>query len=279
MSNTVYEIITNEILDRLEKGEVPWHKPWTGGIAMNLVSKKAYRGINVFLLGPCKYSSPYWVSFKQCEELGGHVRKGEKSHIVVFWKQIKITEEDEEKNIPLLRYYRVFNTDQCDGLKIPEFEANQNFQPIAVCEEVVNGMQNKPAIKFEEPRAYYHPLGDFVNMPNKETFEKEAFFYSVLFHELGHSTGHESRLHRKSQGEWSAFGSEKYSKEELCAEMTAAFLCGHCKIENQTIDNSAAYIQSWLGKLRNDPKMVVLAAAQAQKAADYILNINHGKEN
>lgn len=276
----VYEIVTEEILARLEKGEIPWIKPWTGGgYPKNLVSKKEYRGINVFMLAASCYTSPYWLSYKQCQDLGGQVRKGEKSTLVVFWKQLPIKEEGSngeitEKSLPFLRYYRVFNVDQCDGLKLPdEGISNPDFQPIDACEDVVNGMPKKPLVNHREARAYYHPSEDFVNMPPKESFTKEEYYYSVLFHELGHSTGHEKRLARKAQGDWSAFGGEKYSKEELVAEMTAAFLCGHCKIERETIDNSVAYIQSWSKKLKEDKKMVVLAAAQAQKAADYIRGI------
>ena len=276
----VYEIITEQILERLKSGDIPWHRPWIGGEApKNLVSKKEYRGINTFLLGSSRYSSPYWLTFKQAQELGGTVKKGETSSMVVFWKQIGVKKDDEitEKMIPLLRYYRVFNVEQCEGIdekKIPMLNLNQDFQPIEQCEELVNGMQNKPSIKHEDSRAYYSPSNDYVNMPQKQAFDKEEFYYAVLFHELGHSTGHESRLARKNQGDWSAFGTEKYSKEELVAEMTAAMLCGVCGIENITIENHAAYIQSWLKKLKDDPKMVVLAAAQAQKAADYIQNVN-----
>ena len=283
MGNKVYEIITEKVLEKLEQGEIPWHQPWVGGYPKNLVSKKAYRGINVFLLGCQRYGSPYWVSYKQAQQLGGNVKKGEKATMVVFWKQLNVTDQGSdgevtEKTIPMLRYYRVFNVEQCEGIdekKIPELNRNPDFQPLEQCETVVNGMQKKPRIQFQEARAYYHPKDDFVNMPKRESFDNEEFFYAVLFHELGHATGHESRLHRKDQGEWSPFGSEDYSKEELVAEMTAAFLCGHCDIENKTLDNSAAYIKSWLRKLKDDPKMVVLAAAAAQRAADYILNINY----
>jgi len=284
----VYEIITEEILKKLESGEVPWLQPWTGGgYPKNLVSKKEYRGINVFMLSCSRYTSPYWVSYKQAQELGGNVKKGEKSTIVVFWKQIRVKDNDGEvgedgelssKTLPFLRYYRVFNVEQCEGLddKVPNAgPANPDFQPIEACESVVDGMPNRPEIQHQEPRAYYHPKNDFVNMPNKENFDKEEFYYSVLFHELGHSTGHEKRLSRKKQDDWSMFGSEKYSKEELVAEMTAAFLCGHCGIERETIDNSAAYIQNWSKRLKEDKKMIVLAAAQAQKAADYIRGIKH----
>ena len=277
---TVYEIITEQIIKKLEQGEIPWHKPWTGtGWPTNLISKKPYTGINVFLLATQGYTSPYWVTYKQAQELGGNVRKGEKSTMIVFWKQLKIKdkgkETDSEKRIPFLRYYRVFNTVQCDGLdeKIPVLDINQDFQPIEQCVNVVNGMPNRPNIQYKENRAYYSPLKDFVNMPKQEFFKKEEFYYSVLFHELGHSTGHETRCARKQFSDWAPFGSELYSKEELVAEMTSAFLSGHCHIERETIDNSAAYIKSWLYKLKNDTKMVVLAAAQAQKAANYILGV------
>ena len=278
MSNKVYEIITEKVLERLKQGEIPWHQPWVGGYPKNLVSKKEYRGINTFLLGCQKYSSPYWVSFKQAKELGGSVKAGEKSTMVVFWKQLPVTEQKEdgevtEKSIPFLRYYRVFNVEQTEGIdpkKIPVSDINPNFHPILACEATIQGMPKRPDIQHRDSRAYYNPKEDFVNMPKAESFEKEEFYYCVLFHELGHSTGHEKRLARKKFNEWAPFGSESYSKEELVAEMTAAFLCGHHHIEMQTLENSVSYIQSWLHKLESDPKVVVLAAAQAQRAADYI---------
>lgn len=277
MSTTVYEIITQQIIEKLKQGDVPWHRPWTGEFPKNLVTKKEYRGINIFLLGCQKYSSPYWLSYKQAQDLGGNVRKGEKSTMVVFWKQVQVKDKEAEiteKTIPMLRYYRIFNIEQCENIdpkKIPMNDINPDFQPIAACEETVNGMQKRPDIRHRESRAYYRPSEDFVNMPKRETFEKEEFYYSVLFHELGHSTGHSSRLARKDFAE-GCFGSENYSKEELVAEMTAAYLCGYTQIVQKTIDNSAAYIKSWLRKLQDDPKMVILAAAQAQKATDFILN-------
>jgi antirestriction protein ArdC len=283
---SIYEIITEQILKKLEAGEIPWHKPWTGGeYPKNLVSKKEYRGINLFLLDCQKYSSPFWLTYKQATDLGGFVRPGEKGSKVVFWKTEKSKDEDrpeddsDQKNYKfILRYYIVFNLDQCDGIdekKIPQTEKKPNFQPLSECESILNGMPNKPLIKFEESRAYYRPSEDFVNMPKPEIFDKPEFYYSVLFHEIGHATGHQSRLGRHKQSEMSSFGSENYSKEELVAEMTASFICGKCQIEQETIENSAAYIQSWLKALKNDSKMVVLAAAQAQRAADYIQGVKY----
>lgn len=281
---SVYEIITNEILGQLKKGVVPWHRPWIGGKAKNLVSKKPYRGINAFLLNNSEYSSPYWATFKQIKEKGGYVRKGEKSTIVVFWKILDTKENespenengDSQKKVPMLRFYRVFNLDQCEGVTPPkaetsDFECLDGFEPIDRCEKVVADWKEKPAIKHEGKRACYSPREDVVRMPKKEAFKTRESYYSVLFHECTHATGHDSRLKREGVIDVFPFGSTDYSKEELVAEMGAAFLCGICEIENKTIDNSAAYIAGWLKKLKDDPKMLVFAAAQAQKAVDMIL--------
>jgi antirestriction protein ArdC len=179
----------------------------------------------------------------------------------------------------MLRYYTVFNVSQCDGLdesKIPVLAKRYNeIEALEQCETVIEHMPKRPVITYHEQRAYYSPSSDYVNMPRKESFDGSAEYYSTLFHELTHSTGHETRVNRKgvsgSDGSWSAFGSTPYAKEELVAEMGASFLCGICEIENKTIDNSAAYIKSWLHKLKDDKKMVIIAAAQAQKAVDFIL--------
>lgn len=281
----VEDIITARIMEKLESGTVPWHRPWSGGeMPKNLITKKEYRGINIFILSCSGYSSPFFASFKQVQELGGNVKKGEKGFPVVFWKWLsyaKKNENDEtqEHSFPFLRYYTVFNIEQTEGIdesKIPSLVKKYNdLEKIEQCEIVVSNMPQRPAIGHGEARAYYMPLSDSVNMPKMETFDSSEEYYSTLFHELTHSTGHESRLNRKgvggSEGSWSVFGSAPYAKEELVAEMGAAFLCGYCQIENKTIDNSAAYIHNWLQKLKNDSKLVIMAAAQAQKAVDFIM--------
>lgn len=277
MSDKVYQIVTDEIIKRLQKGVIPWRQPWKGGEPpKNLISKRPYTGINLWLLSCTKHVSPYWLTFKQAQQAGGKIKKGEKATLIVFWKQVEVEPESKDekpKTIPFLRYYKVFNVEQCTGLdnKIPEIEINKNFRPIEACEKTVASMPKKPRIQSQENRAYYNPMQDFVNIPPKEVFEKEEYYYSVLFHELGHSTGHETRLNRKTLKTWAPFGTKEYSKEELVAEMTASFLCGIHKIEWETIENSAAYIQNWLKKLKNDCRMVIKAAAQAQKASDFIL--------
>lgn len=271
----VYEIITNRILEKLESGVIPWHKPWAGGESpKNLITKKEYRGINTFMLSCSGFSSPFWATYKQIVELGGQVNKGEKGWPVVFWKFIEKQDEDgDARQIPFMRYYTVFNVEQTVGIdeaKIPSLAIKYNkLEAIEICDKIVKSMPKRPKINHAEPRAYYSPVEDYVNMPKKETFEASEAYYSTLFHELTHSTGHERRLNRKILN---GHGSELYSKEELVAEMGAAFLCGYCQIENKVIDNSASYIKSWLSRLKNDKQMVIQAAGQAQKATDFILN-------
>lgn len=278
----IYEMVTGRILEMLDRGIVPWHKPWTdaqGGNATprNLKSGKAYRGINVFLLGCAGFSSPYFVTFKQALELGGAVRKGEKGMPVVFWKRLQVEDEKtgEKKTIPMLRYFTVFNVEQCDGLTVPTgTERPAGFSPIAAAEEAVKTYQNAPTITHGPGGAYYSPKADRINMPARESFQSPAHYYATLFHELGHSTGHLTRLAREGIVKAEGFGSHLYSKEELVAEMTAAMLCGVTGIDGSGIlDNSAAYIGSWLQKLRDDRKLLVQAAAQAQKAADLVLGV------
>ncbi len=280
----VYEVITDQIIEKLEQGTVPWHRPWSADGPKNLLSGKSYRGINVFLLGSLGYMSPYWLTFKQAQSLGGHVNKGEKGTPVVFWKTYKQNEigpdtrKVKEQSRFVLRYYRVFNIEQCTlpPEEIPQADpTTKEFDPIPKAESVVEAMPNAPEVTHQSQRACYSPKLDVVNMPRPESFDTPENYYSTLFHELTHSTGHESRLNRKGITDPVRFGSHSYSKEELIAEMGSAFLSGHCGIEDRILDNSAAYINGWLGRLRNDPKLVVMAAAKAQKSSDYIKGVQY----
>jgi len=282
--NKVYQLITDRIIEKLEAGTIPWKMPWSSDAPKNLISGKSYRGINVFLLGSLGYMSPYWLTFKQAQSLGGHVNKGEKSTPVVFWKSWKTLEANadgkhEEKSRFVLRYYRVFNIEQCNlpAEEVPQEETERAFDPIPKAEQVVADMPSRPEITHQQQRACYSPILDIVNMPKPESFDAPVNYYSTLFHELAHSTGHQSRLNRDSITDPVRFGSHTYSREELIAEMGAAFLSGHCGLEDSTLDNSAAYIKGWLGRLRNDPKLVVQAAGKAQRAADYILDVKWGE--
>lgn len=283
----VYQVITDRIIAQLEAGAVPWRKPWSGGRfhPCNAASKRPYRGINTFLLGCCSdYASPYWLTFKQAQELGGTVKKGEKSMPVVFWKwrEAEDQESGKSREIPIVRYYNVFNVSQCElpEGKTPELPTvnTYDFTPIEACECVVGEMSKRPTLRNDSHSASYRPSEDTVCMPPVERFEKPEEYYSTLFHELTHSTGHASRLNRASITDLSPFGTHTYSKEELVAEMGAAFLCGHCGIEQATLENSTAYINGWLTKLKGDSRLVVHAAAAAQNAADFILGVSHDKD-
>jgi antirestriction protein ArdC len=274
--NKVYEIITDKIIEQLEKGVIPWKKSWSaGGLPKNGISNKEYNGINPFLLLVKGYNNPNWFTFKQIQDIGGNVRKGEKATMVIFWKKftpatISDKEEEENKEHLVLRYYNTFNALQCEGLPDKYYPKNNRvFNPIDVAEKIVKGYQNAPGIVHEEQRAYYRPSTDVVNMPRPESFSSEISYYQTLFHELTHSTGHENRLNRLSKD--ASFGSQDYSKEELVAEMGASFLSGRAEIFNDTqLEQASAYIQGWLKALKNDKMLVVKAAASAQKAADYI---------
>jgi len=285
-----YKVVTDRIIEALEAGTVPWHKPWRsvrGELPTSLQTGRAYRGINVWILSLTAqargFTSPYWVTFKQAKERGGSVRKGEKGTQVVLWKPVKKTGEDEngeaeDRSYLLLRYFTVFNLDQCDGIEIEsDSEPLPEIDPIERAEEIVAGYKTCPEIKHNGNQAYYSPGLDFVMMPQRGQFETGELYYGTLLHELTHSTGHKDRLNRDTLISPAPFGSEDYSKEELIAEMGSAFLLGECGIE-PNIDHSAAYIAHWLKALRDDRKLLVNAAAKAQKAADLVLGIEPVKK-
>ncbi len=276
----IYEMVTNLIIERLEKGVIPWQMPWKAetGLPQNMVYKKVYRGFNFWLLLTVvdQFGSPFFLTFKQVKELGGHVLKGEKGFPVVFWKILEKEEKDGGiDQIPFLRYYTVFNLKQTEGIdesKIPSTEAyDHNFDPIGQAEQLIEYWSDCPEIKLDQSHAFYSPTGDYIGMPNPRTFFQDEQFYSVLYHESVHATGHINRTGRHEKLPDHKFGSQDYSQEELVAELGAAYLCHITGIQNATIDNSAAYIKSWIGKFKEDKKMLLTASSQAQKAVDYIL--------
>lgn len=276
---SLYQTITYRIVQLLEQGVIPWRKPWSAaGPPMNAVSKHAYSGINLWLLAALDYQSNLYLTFDQVRKLGGVVNRGEKGHMVTFWmlwnRGKNESDEATEDKIPFLRYYRVFNIDQCSGIPVSVREAKQEREiyPVAACEGIVQSMPNAPSIRFQKPRAFYHPKLDYINMPPMRRFTGSEGYYATLFHEMVHSTGHESRLARKSLTEMSEFGSETYSFEELVAELGSCYLCSHAGIGQMELKNSAAYIQGWLSKLDSNYTYIVLASSQAQRAVNYILN-------
>ncbi|MEI6316375.1 MAG: zincin-like metallopeptidase domain-containing protein [bacterium] len=282
----VYAIINQKIIEQLEKGTVPWLIPWSdGGLPKNLMSGKSYRGINIMLLGSAGYPDNSFLTFKQLNEIGGKVKKGEKGHMVVFWDVVKNNqnsiqdvENSSSQKKAILRYYIVFNVSQCEN--IPErflSTKDREVKEIPSCESVVQNMPQCPVIKHKEQRAYYHPKEDFVNIPKKKSFKSDASYYSTLFHELVHSTGHESRLNRQSLVNNARFGDETYSLEELVAEIGTCYLQSFTGITKE-FEQSGAYIQGWLQRLKNDKRFIFTASHQSQKATDFILNVKQNED-
>lgn len=282
MSINVYELVTNRIIEQLENNIVPWEKPWSGTLdgAFNRVSKKPYSILNQMLL---KYNGEY-ATFKQWQELGGHIRKAEKSEIIVFWKMYPIKEKQDDgteiiKTIPLLKYINVFHISQVDGVEPLKQKVTHDIEPIDKAEKILNDYWNRENITIEHvkgDKAFYSPIFDKIQLPLFEQFKQSEEYYSTAFHESVHSTMKTSRCNRQEdrKGKVVSFGSEEYSKEELVAEVGSAQLMNMIGIETtKSFRNSTAYIQSWLKVLRNDNKFIVSASSKAEKAVNYILGI------
>lgn len=300
----VYEMVTNRIIDQLEKGIIPWHKPWQASlgyfvkntidlrkVAFNRITKKAYSFLNQMLLS----KSGEYASFAQWHNLGGSIKKGAKAETVVFWKieEIKITDKTEEDSeeeqkekivkLPILKYYQVFHIDDVTGVKPLELEdveapeeETENFDKEEQAEEVISNYSQREKVKiiFGGDSAFYSPSKDYIQVPHSKQFQEKAEYYSTLFHEIIHSTGAKNRLDRLEPS--SRFGNEGYSKEELVAEIGASGILSLLNIEtSSSFKNSVAYIQSWIQVLRNDKKMIVSASSKAEKAIEFIFK---GKE-
>jgi len=276
----IYTIVTNTIIQHLEQGTVPWKQPWRNpGLPRNLVTQRPYRGINHLLLKTMNHLENEFATFRQVQDLGGSIKKGEKGTLIVYW----LWHEDlppsrkldvRAKSVPTLRYYFVWNVSQCTGL--PDrctplaFKASEPFE---TCNRIIAEMLNPPKIVHNEPEAYYHIPADIINLPRKELFASHEGYYLTLLHEAIHSTGAAHRLNRKELVEQAAFASDSYSIEELTAELGACYLAAHAGFSAQSFTNNAAYIKHWLGKLKEDNRLIVYAAARAQRAVNYILNI------
>lgn len=280
MAINVYQIVTDRIISELENGRIPWEKPWTGVRtgAYSRSTGRPYSILNQMLLRkPGEY-----LTYKQAREVGGCVREGEKSSIVVFWKPLEVTEKDKDgklvkKFVPLLKYFNVFHIDQCEGVA-PKY-VPENFtpvDPIAEAEAILTDYSLRSGCRIfheKQDRAFYRPSTDEIHLPLREQFPKIAEYYSTAFHEAVHSTGHESRLNRLSKD--AHFGNEEYSKEELIAEIGAAITMNELGIETHgSFRNSVAYIQSWLRALKDDNRLIVSAAGKAEKAVKLILNLD-----
>lgn len=269
----LYAEITNRMIAEMEQGIIPWRKPWmASGIAVSHTTGKPYSLLNQLLLG----RSGEYVTFKQVEAEGGKVRKGEKSHMVVFWKWFEKKDEktDEINRFPILKYFNVFHIDQCEGISAKYLTENKTpANPDETAEKIVNTYVEREHIKLEHVEgdaAYYNPKADQIVLPLIKQFTKTAEYYGTAFHEMVHSTGHEKRLNRLAATV--NFGGEDYSKEELVAEIGSAALLNRAGLETESSSrNNTAYIQNWLKALKDDKRFIVSAAGKADKAVTYIM--------
>jgi antirestriction protein ArdC len=250
----IHEAITERFIEQLKRGTVPWQKPWFA--VQNIVSRKPYRGINALLLGSTDYQSPFWISFKQALDLGGHVKKGENSTPVIYYKilekrdeagKMMVREDGKPARIPFVRWANVFNLDQTEGIPAPEITTSQNVtQPHEKAAAIVENAKLCP-IHHGGFAALYSRTDDVIRIPAPTTFHSAEGYYHTLYHEMTHASGHSSRLNREGVADRAEFGSEKYSKEELIAELGAAFLSNEAGIlDSVRFENSAAYLASWV---------------------------------
>ena len=298
----MYQEITNKVIEALEKGTIPWEKPWQGtgglrGLPRSVSTGKTYSGVNLWLLDTA-YSNPWWLTFKQAKSLGGCVRKGECGTQIVFYKFVEVKNADTgdvENTFPILKSFTVFNVDQCD---IPQ-EALDNLdarldklcgkEVVRNDNEIIDNAQSLMDTYLEREnielltggnRAFYRPSSDRITMPKLTDFRDSNSYYATRYHEAVHSTGHKSRLAREDLAKVEAKGDESYSREELTAELGASFLCGVTGIVNKGLtDNRDAYIASWLEALKNDKRAVVVAGGRATKAAEFILGDDFQNES
>ena len=285
-SKDVYALVTDRIIELLKAGTIPWQKPWTdAGLPRNIISKRPYRGINIMLLNALGYEQNLFLTWKQIKTISASVKKGEKGQFVVFFKRLELSKEEQDKEKALhkyvLRYYKVFNISQCTGIPEAFFpsQAVQEHDPIWQCEKVLEDMPLCPKVVHKKQEAYYDPLNDVINMPKLKSFDTREGYYGTLFHELVHSTGHKERVGRKEVFDNPAYGTKPYSLEELVAEMGACYLKSHVGIPIESFANNAAYINGWLDVFAHDMRFLIRAAARAQEAVEYILNLRPHEEH
>ncbi len=287
----VYQHVTNKIIGQLEKGTAPWQQPWAsigGGMPVNIVSRKHYSSINVLLLWDSSsdhgYRSNLWGTYRQWDMLGGHVNRGERATKIIFWNVTskatidKATGEEKNEKRFFCKEYSVFNLDQCGGAALDRFQVARpvgGFVDFGPAEEAIAA--TGADVRHGGNRAFFDVLGDYVQLPVKESFSSQAAYYSTALHEMNHWSGHESRLNRINK--LARFGDENYAVEELIAELGAAFLTAALGIPNErTLNNSTAYLANWLAVLKSDNRAIFTAATAASAAADFILAFSRAVE-
>ena len=282
MSVDIAQLITDRIISELEKGATPWVKPWKrlkgtpgNGMPMNIETGHVYQGTNHFWLSMMQgaFPTPYWITFKGAEKLGGHVKAGEKGTPIIKYQMVRketmVNGKQEVTAYPMIKAFYVFNIAQCEDIEVPAVPETPaaNFSADASVMEIVDRLGLEGGLMHAGDSAYYRPSTDGIVMPPMAAFSSSAHYHATLLHESVHATGHKSRLDRdfsKSK----RYGDEHYAAEELVAELGAAMLCAHTGIDGDL--RHAGYIESWLKALRNDKKYILTASAQAQKALDFL---------
>lgn len=286
---SIYESVTEQIIQQLESGVAPWQKPWSSfssGMPAN-VSGRTYRGINVLLLWNAAeakgYDSNTWGTFNQWRNLGGYVNRGEKGTKIVFWRVVERTVADDwsgekkEEKFLIARQFTVFNRCQCGGDRLGRYRRehhDSNFIDFGPAEVAIAATNAN--IRYGGSQAFFSPAGDYIQLPLKVDFNSEAEYYSTTLHELVHWSGHEDRLHRIDK--LARFGDRSYAAEELVAELGSAFLAAQLGIPNAPIQNNAAYLKHWLEVLRSDSRAIFTASTAAANAADFILSFSRERE-
>lgn len=290
----LYQEVTDRIISLIEQGTPPWRQSWsTYGLAKNYATGHIYSGINFLLMNSTNYKIPYFMTFNQVKERGGQIQKGAKGEMVIYFNVIykdafdqmldevdakaRMLSGQEIKVLKYIKYYTVFNLEHIDGISFSFDQAPMEpNEKIKRCEEILWHMPRYPTLNLGAKQPSYNPAEDCINMPTIDQFHSSEDYYVTLFHELIHSTGHESRLARGGVMSPEKFGSEAYSREELVAEIGASFLCAVAGVDyDHVVKDSASYASSWLSVLREDSKFIFKIASEAQKAADFILNLSN----
>jgi antirestriction protein ArdC len=275
-SKDVYRIINDKVIAQLEKGIAPWRVPWTeAGAPVNLISQKAYKGMNVMLLAPLGYERNVFITENQLKDVGGTIKPGERPHMAVYWNYKD--KDGAENKTPMLRYYQVYNLSQVAGILtelVPDVV--READPIAACERIIGNMPKYPSVRHKENKAYYTPLDNYINLPKQKSYANDAAYYNALFHQLVHSTGHHTHLDRMGLVQMPEHGWEAYSLEELVAEIGACYLRSLAGIASPFDETTE--VSGWIPKFRKDPYLIFTAANLAQKAVDYILNVKAVEE-
>lgn len=281
MKPDIYQTITDRFIRQLEQGTVPWQRPWIS--AQNMISCKPYQGINTLILACENRESPHWLSYKQAHDLGGTVKKGERGTPVIYWQLLErkdangvaiLDASGRPERLPFIRWSNVFNLEQCENIKAPELsKAVASTPPLERAQAIVDKSFVQIDPNSQRDMAFYLPALDRIEVPSIERFPNRSEYYHTLFHEMSHATGSKNRLNREGIAGHAPFGTPAYAKEELIAELGAAFTSNEAGIlQDCTFQNSASYVKNWISALEDNPRMLISAGSAAQKASDYICN-------